>query len=137
MDREDRILRHRRTLVGVARAEPLEIDRLAVLLHQHDSARDFAGGDLAVDERLDRRELFNDDVRTRRWAERCRSRQRRGQRGQCKQSDQGSSNASHWARTILHCSVPIQMTALTFPSIPVKRSKSYAYGLICFCCSAE
>ena len=44
--------------VGIALAEAFEIDRLAVLLHQHDGAGNPARGDLAVDEILDRPQAF-------------------------------------------------------------------------------
>ena len=50
MDREDRVRRHRRSLLDVPLAEGLEIDLLAVTLDQNDGAGNLAGGDFTIDE---------------------------------------------------------------------------------------
>ena len=68
MEREDRIRRHRRSLVDVALAETFEIDRLAVTLDKDDGARNSSRGDFALHEALDRRELSDRQIRPRPWS---------------------------------------------------------------------
>src|SRR5260370_14860410 len=53
MDREDGVRRHRRSLLDVALDEAFEIDRLAVVLDQHDGAGNSAGGNFAIEKHVD------------------------------------------------------------------------------------
>ena len=59
MDRKDRIRRHRRAGIDIALAEAFEIDRLAMLLDQHDRAGNPPRFDFAVDETVDRSKFFD------------------------------------------------------------------------------
>ena len=60
---EDGLVRDRRLGDDVLHAEEFVIDRLAVLLDQHDRAGDLAGRDLVLEELADLRELVRVEMR--------------------------------------------------------------------------